>query len=89
MKSSQTSPEVNNQLLDTREGRKQTRYDKEWKCNIRKRLRQSGKEHIGTKGSKRYARKVGISCGISCHFKCEIKIPIEARTKTFYRTFEN
>ena len=79
MNSGQTSPEVNHQLLDTRENRNRRKNENEWKCNIRERLRQSGQEYISTKGSKRNARKVGISCGISCRFKFKIKIPIEAR----------
>jgi hypothetical protein len=64
-------------------GRKRSRNQTDWKQNVRKRLRQSGKSYVDYKGRNKSAKKVQADCIGLCKFKCTTKISSSDRKKLF------
>ena len=64
-------------------GRKRSRNQTDWKQNVRKRLRQSGKSYVDYKGRNKSAKKVQADCIGLCKFKCTTKISSSDRKKIF------
>ena len=55
-----------------------------WKCNIRKKLRQSGKQYINSRGNVQEARSVKTKKDCSkCKFKCSLNISEKDRSDIF------
>ena len=63
-------------------GRKRVRHVELWKRNIRKRLRNSGKEYIGVNKKVKRA-KLFMPTNCSCRFKCSEHIPENVQESTF------
>ena len=65
------------------QGRHGQRASSEWKINIRKRLRNSGKEYVSSRGMKINGKAMKPSCPDTCHLKCSTKIDEEERNNIF------
>ncbi|GFO02671.1 Ws0399_0 protein [Plakobranchus ocellatus] len=64
-------------------GRKRTRNPAEWKRNIQKRLKYTGKAYVSTSGKEKLAKTIGPSCGVSCALRCSSHFDDEARGTIF------
>ncbi|XP_033099738.1 uncharacterized protein LOC117103302, partial [Anneissia japonica] len=64
--------------------RKRRRDPSSWKCNIRKKLRQSGQEYVNSRGNVQESRSVKTKKDCSkCKFKCSYNIREADRKKVF------
>ena len=63
--------------------RRKVRCEAEWKRNVRKRLRNSGKSYISSSGKAVLQRQMGKGCSDKCRYKCKEHITEENRTKLF------
>ena len=64
--------------------RKRKRDPSTWKCNVRKTLRQSGKEYINSRGNLQQARSVKTKKDCStCKFKCSANFSENDRVQIF------
>ncbi|XP_031328822.1 uncharacterized protein LOC116159878 [Photinus pyralis] len=67
--------------VDEQKTRKRVRNAKSWKENIRKALKEQGKEYVSKKGSVKVAKEMKLPC--TCRMKCYEKISEERRKKLF------
>ncbi|GFN84278.1 lish domain-containing [Plakobranchus ocellatus] len=74
--------DANDEDLQKR-GRKRTRNPGEWKRNIQKRLKYTGKAYASTTGKEKTAKTIGPSCGVSCALKCSSHFDDKARETIF------
>ncbi|RUS83143.1 hypothetical protein EGW08_009090 [Elysia chlorotica] len=64
--------------------RKRQRDPSTWKASVRKRLRQSGKDYIDSKGKRQPARTIKLKKDCtSCRFKCTLQFSEHERAKLF------
>jgi len=63
--------------------RRKVRCEAEWKRNVRKRLRNSGKSYISSSGKAVLQRQMGKGCSDKCRYKCKEHITEENRKKLF------
>ncbi|CAH0546612.1 unnamed protein product [Brassicogethes aeneus] len=69
--------------------RKRTRGPENWKKNLAKRLRNSGKEYVNVKTKKSYAeRQLKPPCGEKCKIKCYTKFSEEQHREIFRKYWE-
>lgn len=71
--------------IGARKSRKRTRNEDQWKKNIRKRQRQSGKEYKDSKGNIQRKREIKNrkDCNGKCKFRCSLNITSEERDLIF------
>ncbi|XP_072382437.1 uncharacterized protein lola isoform X1 [Diabrotica undecimpunctata] len=73
---------LESEKINTPNGRKRKARPSQWKCNVRKFLRNSGQEYISAKGNFVRARSMGPPCN-SCRLKCDEKFTLQERTALF------
>jgi len=70
-----------------KKSRKRQRNEKNWKRDVRKRLRQSGVAYVDSKGNSQPAHQVNSrkQCDGVCKFKCTEKVTAERQSLLFER----
>ncbi|KAK3776185.1 hypothetical protein RRG08_063728 [Elysia crispata] len=64
-------------------GRKRTRNEDNWTRNIKKRLKNSGKPYISSRGKEMAGKAIKVACSEKCTLKCSTKFSEEERKSIF------
>lgn len=60
--------------------KKRLKNEENWQKNIRKQLKNSGKQYVGANDKVKAAKKIGLPCNEKCRLKCANKIKVDERT---------
>jgi hypothetical protein len=85
MEDENESQQRNENATLNKKSRKRQRNKENWKCNMRKKLRQSGGAYVDSNGNSQAAHQVNKRkhCGGTCRFHCTEKITVERQSLLF------
>jgi len=80
--------EVAPSSVQKRRVRRKVRCEAEWKKNVRKRLKNSGKSYVSSSGKIIAAKQMGDGCTDKCRYKCKANFDEEDRKVIFNNFWE-